>query len=426
MRDDMREGQGQESPRPPADAANPTRSWDWFSLEAFEWMWRKDGLGLRPGADLMVYATIYRASCNGGGAFVATNASMGDVLGYPRETISRTVNKLVRDGLVWVVGHVHDHRGGKAVKCYAVSQAAIDLAQQRIAARHLVRTSAPEDMGGAVATGDVAVENPEDSQGEGNVMKRHIALQGPCDSQQSVTYRHVSGTRCDDTSRKQCDRASHVTERHITNLGPSPAQTPLFDSPLISTYHISTDQGDRGDVERTRRDTGPISLSPTSEAAFAELLRMSVRPVDNAYVDANHREFVRLLGEGVDAEVILTAYSECAEYQRRIRMETGESRPMHLLNWLRQRPNTNIQYVLNRLDPSWRPRHPGTSSGQGQKEDIPSHEQPLLRRCRDGGKAIWLATDEHGTRIVEGSEGVESLETARRLYETMRKAEQPA
>lgn len=101
---------------------NPSsRGSDWFFLELFEWMWRDDGLALKAGAEIMVYATIYRASTHGGGAFVATNASMGTKLGFPRETISRVVNKLLNEGLIWVVCKTHGPRGGKAVKCYAVS-----------------------------------------------------------------------------------------------------------------------------------------------------------------------------------------------------------------------------------------------------------------------------------------------------------------
>lgn len=54
---------------------------DWFSLTVFEWMWRADGLAIRPGAELMVYATIYRASVDRDGTFVATIASMGAEIG---------------------------------------------------------------------------------------------------------------------------------------------------------------------------------------------------------------------------------------------------------------------------------------------------------------------------------------------------------
>lgn len=128
-------------PHPP-DAT----SRDWFVVEVYEWMWRDDGLALRPGAELMVYATIYRASAHGGGTFVATHVSAGVVLGYPRETVSRAVNKLLKSGLVWVVGHIRDERIGKPIRCYAVSQSAIDRVQSRMSARHLLGYLAPSGM----------------------------------------------------------------------------------------------------------------------------------------------------------------------------------------------------------------------------------------------------------------------------------------
>ena len=136
-------GQSGRDAGPPPQNSLGGLGGDWFHIVVFEWMWRGDGLGLKPGAELMVYATIYRASAHGGGAYLATNASMGRALGYPRETVSRVVIRLLKAGLVWVTGRIQDGRGGKAVKCYAVSQGAIDAVIARLSA-HALRSELPE------------------------------------------------------------------------------------------------------------------------------------------------------------------------------------------------------------------------------------------------------------------------------------------
>lgn len=160
-------------------------------------MWRGDGLGLKPGADLMIYATIYRASAHGGGTYLATNASMGKALGYPRETVSRVVNRLLKAGLVWVAGRVQNGHGGKAVKCYAVSQGAIDSVMSRLSARSLRRDVPDSRQVGDGETGLGA-----------NVTDCHIGPRAHEEPfQQNVTNCHASAPQCDD--------ASHVTKHHI-------------------------------------------------------------------------------------------------------------------------------------------------------------------------------------------------------------------
>lgn len=389
---------------------------DWFFVEVFEWMWRDDGLGLRPGAELMVYATIYRASAHGGGAFVATNASMGLVLGYPRETISRAVGKLLKAGLVWVVGHIHDGHGGKAVKCYAVRQAAIDRVQGRIPAHHLLGYLSPTDA--IIPTGEVAEggKAAEEERPEGNVTFRHIGGQASeGTSQQSVTKRHAKRSDRDEASRTERDASSHVTERHIAKNGPPPANTTLFDMPLINTCYLLPNKGAAGHVENPEEGTPEESegMDPNDLLAFRSLVDRSVRPVDPGYLKQNLREFRALLAEGIPAEVILEAYDGYAEFQAQMMAEHGENRPLHLLHWLRQRPNNNIQYVLNAHDGEWQRQQ------RARKAARPTHGDPELTRCRDAQGVLWFAADERGGRIVEGSRGVESPTRARELYERM-------
>lgn len=425
------------SPAPP-DAT----STDWFVVQVYEWMWREDGLGLRPGAELMVYATIYQASAHGGGTFVATNVSVGVVLGYPRETVSRAVNKLLRSGLVWVVGHIRDDRIGKSVRCFAVCQPAIDRVQSRMSARHLLGYLAPAGTVSplAKAVPDVVPANAE-SLADGTVTKRHGTSKESVDGfRQSVTKRHADPSSYDETSRGERDAASHVTKRHGTQNDVPPAVSSLFDKPLINTYYLSTNQGATKGVESptvdvdtataTLADTFGATISgmdPTDLSAFRTLLDHSVRPVDASYVGKNLTAFRALIAEGITADVILEAYEAYADYQRRMLAEHGENRPMHLLKWLRQRPNSNIQYVLNARDERW--RHERSSKARrdatGSRQPRPSHENPRLERLVERGTHLWFVTDERGSRFVDRSRGVESHAQALALYEQMYRDETP-
>lgn len=238
--------------RPEPDGEWASR--DWFHLVVFEWMWHEDGLALRPGAELMVYATVYRASAHGGGAYVATNASMGKLLGYPRETVNRVVGRLINAGLIWPVWRAQGSHGGRPVKCYAVCQPAIERAQRRMTAHRLesdVMTGGPVDND---ADGDrITIE------GSANVTERHIGNDDK--SRHNVTKHHIGPLQCDKTSHSQCDEASHVTKRHIGKQGVPPADSTLFNIPLISTYHVSTDQGAKGDVEKPGEGTAMDAVS---------------------------------------------------------------------------------------------------------------------------------------------------------------------
>jgi hypothetical protein len=168
-----------------------------------------------------------------------------------------------------------------------------------------------------------------------------------------------------------------------------------------------------------------LGLSPVDVASFRSLLGRSLLPVDAGYLEDNLRAFAALVGKGVPADAILEAYDGYAAYQSRMEARCGESRPMHLLRWLRQSPNKNITYVLNSRDEEWRRQHPGVtwrrtdSGGRGRDGPRPSHEAPELTRCRDNGRVLWFVIDERGGRIVRGSKDVESLEHARDLYERM-------
>lgn len=173
------------------------------------------------------------------------------------------------------------------------------------------------------------------------------------------------------------------------------------------------------------------TLPETERIAFHSLLQKSLLPVDAEYVGKNLREFTRLVAEGIPEDVILAAYDDYAAYHRKMAVELGEGRPMHLLKWLRQSPNKNIQYVLNSRDEEWlrahtcarRERAVGARSGSVAKTRRPTHDDPAFTKCRDHDEALWFVTDERGARYVEGSRGVESLTQARTLYERMYQGE---
>jgi len=392
---------------------------DWFSLTVFEWMWRADGLAIRPGAELMVYATIYRASVDRDGTFVATIASMGAVLDYPRETISRAVHKLLKSGLVWVVGRIQESRSGKAVRCYAVTQSVIDRTLGRTSAEDL---RAPRDafLQDAKSLAGASAESPRTQHSDFVEGATSLGGASAGDSRaprdaflQDVTNRHAAASPCDDPSRDQRNDSSHVTNRHMGKNGSLPAQKGVFNKPLINSYSFLTYKEEKGDDENHERITLPACMTRDDFIAFQALVQKSVRPVDAEYLNKNLREFGQLIAEGVPADVIIEAYDGYAAYQAQMLEKMGENRPLHLLHWLQQRPNKNIQYVLNARDRSWRSKR---SQNRGAR---PTHERPNLSRCLDKKVPVWFVTDERGSRMVANSRGVESPTRAMALYQAM-------
>lgn len=309
-----------------------------------------------------------------------------------------------------------------------------------MSARHLLGYLAPAGMVSplAKAVPDVV---PADANPlvDGTMTERHGTPEGPVEGfRQNVTKRHADPSSRDEASREERDTTSRVTRHHSAQNDGLPAKSSLFDKPLINTYYLSTNQGATDGVENPAEGTGAATLAdtfgsslagmePTDLSAFRTLLDRSVRPVDASFVGKNLTAFKALIAEGITADVILEAYEAYADYQRRMLAEHGENRPMHLLNWLRQRPNSNIQYVLNARDERW--RHERSSRARRDaaesRQPKPSHENPRLERLVERGTHLWYVTDERGSRLVDRSRGVESHAQALALYEQMYKDETP-
>ena len=151
-------------------------------------------------------------------------------------------------------------------------------------------------------------------------------------------------------------------------------------------------------------------------AAFSALVGMSLLPVDEAYLAQCLAAFKRIVEAGVPADAVVAAYGSYASYWRERRRKCGEWRPMHLLNWLRQRPNEQIRREVAERDERWR-RALGQSGRKGRVR--PTHESPRIERCLDGDEPIYFVTDERGGRIVRGSRGVHHPTLVMGLYEHM-------
>ena len=422
------------------------RGKDWYRIEAYEWMWRDDGLGLRPGAELMIYAAIYSASAHGGGVFSATNKSIGEALGYPRETVNRAVGSLCKRGFIWAVGEIRDGHGGSPAKCYAVSQRLIDSVLDGMLATSLDRGlyPEPEAAAGLIVGNSSGIENGATRRvDEKPAESGTVHGCGPSERPEDMQRDETSHSECDDLSHSQCDETSHVTKHHTPEQHIWPAETALFNNPLISTNHLSNlstlsaDQADpyQGEEEGRKEAEEDRPLTQAEELAFQSLLRASVRPVDAKFVDENRAEFKRLVCAGVPCDVILEAYGQYARYHREQAAAGGELRCMHLLTWLRQNPNKNIQYLLNAKDDEWVQGHRGAVRAATaekrqrvaeRRERVPnlpkrkySHQEPKLDRCIDRNTVVWYVVDDRGGRLVQGSKGVMGIEEARRLYETM-------
>jgi hypothetical protein len=188
--------------------------------------------------------------------------------------------------------------------------------------------------------------------------------------------------------------------------------------------------------EEERKGEGDRPLTEAEEDAFESLLRASIRPVGAKYVDDNRAEFTRLICSGVSSDLILQAYSDYARYQREQADAGRPMRCMHLLTWLRQNPNKNIQYLLNAQDDGWVASHRGAvsaASSRGRQKVTErqervlgttakgkySHQEPRLDRCIDRNTVVWYVVDERGGRLVQGSRGVTDRDDARRLYDAM-------
>ena len=235
---------------------------------------------------------------------------------------------------------------------------------------------------------------------------------------------------CDKTSHAGCDETSHVTKHHTPEQVVLPAETGVFNNPLINTNNrllknLLADKANPDEVEegeKERKGEGDRPLTEAEEQAFESLLRASVRPVGAKYVDVNRAEFTRIVRAGVPCGVILEAYGNYARYHREQEAAEGQMRCMHLLTWLRQNPNKNIQYVLNSKSSEWVTSHRGAvsaASGRGRRvvperrERVPesmakgrcSHREPKPDRCIDRSTVVWYVVDERGGRLVQGSRG---------------------
>ena len=187
--------------------------------------------------------------------------------------------------------------------------------------------------------------------------------------------------------------------------------------------------------EKEKKHEGDGPLARVEGLALESLLRASIRPVDAKCVDENREELKRPVRAGVPCDAILQACGDYARYQREQAADGQQTRRAHLLTWLKQNPNRNIQYLLNAQNDQWVAGHRGAVRGalpearqedSARKERIPdmprrkyTHQDPKPDRRIDRQTVVWYVEDERGGRLVQGSRGVEGREDARRLCEAM-------
>ena len=389
------------------------------------WMWCADGLALRPGVDLMVYAVVYAASA-GGGLLACSAHELARELGCARETVTRSLGRLASDCLVWSPAEAKSHAGGRPVRCWRCCEGPLRTAG--VPARALARLG---EAGGPTPCRqrDEGAQDPPQGfrQAAGDAHETRGLGDGGARSQR------------DGTSRPQGGTTSPKPPAHVGEIGPSPAQTRVFDTDHISTYtlqetsEVTSPVSGGAPAPDGGGDGGPRPVAvppevgdlvaqgedPLLEAdllAFTELVASSLLPVDDAYLAQALIAFKRLVEAGVPADAILSAYGQYAAYWRDRRRRDGEFRPMHLLNWLRQRPNEQIRHVVAERDERWR-RARQASGRRGRSR--PTHESPRIERCLDRDKPIYFVTDERGGRIIRGSRGVERPTLVMGLYEHM-------
>ena len=340
------------------------------------WMWSGEGLGLRPGVDLMVYAVVYAASC-GGGLLASSCSALAAELGCARETVTRSLSRLSADCLVWSPTEVRSRDGGRPVKCYRCCEGPLGGSGVPESARLRVRGGAGSPCAPCASSGADEAAGPVAPQ-------RDAGAPNPCGGfQQCGGARHEtlglreagSPSEGDGGARSEGGSTSPNPIAHVGENGALPAETRVFDTAHISTYNLqkgsevtslesgggTCQQPSAGAVEAALRAEAAVLAArgedPVLEgdlAAFSALVGMSLLPVDEAYLAQCLAAFCRLVGAGVTADVVLAAYGSYASYWRERRRKCGEWRPMHLLNWLRQRPNEQIRREVAERDERWR------------------------------------------------------------------------
>ena len=416
------------------------------SVTLFEWMWAGEGLGLRPSAELFVYASIYDATSRGSGALAVTTSDLAGSLGYERGTVQRALTHLEGMDLIWSPYSIKLPTGGRPVRAWSCCPGPVacamgalvvegDEALGAVADAARVPASAavapgPQRLSDDAGDGDGGTGRPTcDAEGaesfqhsrEGNVASR------PVSPSNVASHRVTQGLpddsphcQCGVASANQCGAEAFMAKRHIAQQGTQPAETAVFNKAPICTYNLSntyrdstvadsqvvTGAGDAtsdaGDDRETARDTdappkggaspdakgedGAPALSDADLAEFRELVRRSVLPVDEEFMGANLKAYARLIDAGVPADVIVAAYTDYSYYQHGLRQKTGEWHPMHLLTWLTQKPNKNIRYVLEHRDQQWIEERKRSEPPRGarwkRQGESPSHENPQIMRCR--------------------------------------------
>ena len=345
-------------------AMRPTSDYDGITL--YEWMWSPDGLGLPlTSPDLMVYSKVYAVSHHNAGAMTASQPKLAQLFGLSRETVNRTLRRLVESGLVYVCGTIRSKgQGGRAVNVYAVCQSPIDRAVTGCR---------------SLAESDQIAET-----GSGN-----------------VTESHISPSKRDGESPSNVTHEANVTEEHVRENGTSTGQMQSFrQAPLITKSNPNPSGGGK-----MRRE-----LTETEFLAFKRLLAKSLRPVPERYVDEARGLFASCIDEGIGPELLLGAYGNYARQLIASRNSGGPYHPMSLTHFLMRNRGTKEEPRHN----SWiedevsRSRAEADASGRG------------LRLYRDRATGLWIAFPKGGEPMyVPGIDADADEDQARRAWEEL-------
>ena len=100
-----------------------------------DWMWAKDGLGLKIGSiELALFARIHGFSRRGAGVYYELQQSVADLFEVSREAINRSMRALVEKGCVAELG-TRKLRSGRSVKVYTTNTEKVVRAMASHAAR---------------------------------------------------------------------------------------------------------------------------------------------------------------------------------------------------------------------------------------------------------------------------------------------------
>lgn len=257
-----------------------------------DWMWAKDGLGLKIGSvELALFARVHGFSRQGAGEFFELQQNTANLFEVSREAINRSMKALVEKGCVVELG-TRRLANGRTAKVYSTQT-------EKVAKAMASYSSKPRrDLSSHPPSATCDEKAPEQplrdrlSQPQRGSFERLGNMLPNCDNDALQEDLRPNGA--------PCAKTSHVIEGRTESLSEEDS------SPSSRTTNLQVDG----------------TLTETDEACFAALCRKSLKPVWVTTEDDARVAYVRALSKGYTSEQIAKAYDR---YIRRYRNDNPDT-----------------------------------------------------------------------------------------------------